>query len=76
MRGLSLVVEIGGYCLVAMCRLLIVASLAARAQLLLGMWDLPRPGIEPMSPALVGRFLTTGPPGKVPVYFVSSFDSK
>ena len=22
------------------------------------------PGIEPMSPALVGRFLTTGPPGK------------
>ena len=24
----------------------------------------PRPGIEPMSPALQGRFLTTGPPGK------------
>ena len=23
-----------------------------------------RPGIEPVSPALVGRFLTTGPPGK------------
>ena len=28
------------------------------------MWDLPRSGIRPMSPALVGRFLTTGPPGK------------
>ena len=28
------------------------------------MWDLPRPGIEPMSPALAGGFLTTGPPGK------------
>ena len=25
--------------------------------------DLPGPGIEPMSPALAGRFLTTGPPG-------------
>ena len=23
------------------------------------MWDLPRPGIEPMSPALAGRFLTS-----------------
>ena len=28
------------------------------------MWDLPGPGIEPMSPALAGEFLTTGPPGK------------
>ena len=27
-------------------------------------WDLPRPGIKPMSPALAGRFSTTGPPGK------------
>ena len=27
------------------------------------MWDLPRPGIEPMSPALTGGFLTTGPQG-------------
>ena len=24
----------------------------------------PRPGIEPASPALAGGFLTTGPPGK------------
>ena len=28
------------------------------------MWDHPRPGIEPVSPALAGRFLTTAPPGK------------
>ena len=28
------------------------------------MWDLPRPGIEPVSPALAGGFLTTAPPGK------------
>ena len=27
------------------------------------MWDLPRPGIEPMSSALVGKFFTTEPPG-------------
>ena len=28
------------------------------------MWDLPRPGLEPVSPALAGGFLTTAPPGK------------
>jgi len=28
------------------------------------MWDLPGPGIELMSLALAGRFLTTGPPEK------------
>ena len=28
------------------------------------MWDLPGPGIEPVSPALAGRFFTTEPPGK------------
>ena len=28
------------------------------------MWDLPRPGLEPVFPALAGRFLTTAPPGK------------
>ena len=27
--------------------------------------DLPDPGIEPMSPALAGRFLTTVPSGKL-----------
>ena len=28
------------------------------------MWDLPEPGIEPMSPALTGGLSTTEPPGK------------
>ena len=28
------------------------------------MWDLPGPGLEPVSPALAGRFSTTAPPGK------------
>ena len=28
------------------------------------MWGIPRPGLEPMFPALAGRFLTTAPPGK------------
>ena len=27
-------------------------------------WDLPGPGIEPVSPALAGEFLTSGPSGK------------
>ena len=26
------------------------------------MWDLPGSGIEPVSPALAGRFVSTGPP--------------
>ena len=34
------------------------------AQLLRSMWDPPRPGLEPMSPALAGRLSTTAPPGK------------
>ena len=65
--------------------LAIAASLAAKhrlqtrrlsncgswAQLLRGMWDLPRTGLEPMSPALAGRFSTTAPPGKplLPSFF-------
>ena len=28
------------------------------------MWDPPRPGLEPVSPALAGGFPTTAPPGK------------
>ena len=28
------------------------------------MWDLPRPGLEPVSPALADRFSTAAPPGK------------
>ena len=34
------------------------------ALLLPSTWDLPGPGIEPLSPALAGGFLTTEPPGK------------
>ena len=33
----------------------------AQAQLLHGKWNLPRPGIEPGSPALAGGFLSTVP---------------
>ena len=53
------------------------------------MWDLPGPGLEPMSPALAGGFLTIVPPGKSlnliyiifslliqePCVFISSFMS-
>ena len=41
-----------------------LSSCGSRAQLLRGMWELPRPGLEPVSPALAGRLLTTAPPGK------------
>ena len=43
-----------------------LSSCASRTQLLRGMWALPRPGLEPMCPALAGRFSTTVPPGKPP----------
>ena len=80
MRGLSLVAASGGHsssqC--AGLSLTIAASLVgehrlqtrrlsnhgSRAQPLRGMWDLPRPGLEPVSPALAGRFSTTAQPGK------------
>ena len=41
-----------------------LSNCGSRAQLLHGTWDLPRPGLEPVSPALAGRFSTTVPPGK------------
>ena len=41
-----------------------LSSCGVQPGLLCGMWDLPGPGIEPASPALAGRFLTTAPPGK------------
>ena len=41
-----------------------LSSCGSRAQLLYSMWDLPRTGLEPMSPALAGGFSTTAPPGK------------
>ena len=41
-----------------------LSNCGSRAQSLHGMWDLPRPGLEPVSPALAGRLPTTAPPGK------------
>ena len=41
-----------------------ISSCDARASLLCGMWDLPGPGLKPVSLALAGRFSTTAPPGK------------
>ena len=43
-----------------------LSNCGSRAQLLHGKWDPPRPGLEPVSPALAGRFPTTAPPGKPP----------
>ena len=77
-RGLSLVAASGGHSsswcaglslsrpLVAEHRLQTrrLSSCGSQAQLLCGLWDLPRPGLEPVSPALAGRFPTTAPPGK------------
>ena len=39
-------------------------SCGTRASLPHNMWDLPGPGIKPVSLTLLGGFLTTGPPGK------------
>ena len=39
-------------------------SYSAPALVLWGMWNLLWPEVKPVSPALTGRFLTTGPPGK------------
>ena len=46
-----------------------LSSCGARASLLCSMWDLPGPGLEPMSLALAGGFLTTVPPGKPRTFF-------
>ena len=76
--GLSLVAASGGYSSSRRAGLSLSQPLAAehrlqtrrlssrgsRAQPLHGMWDPPRPGLEPLSPALTGRLSTTAPPGK------------
>ena len=46
-----------------------LSNCGLRAQLLRGMWDPPRPGLEPVSPALAGRFSTTAPPEKPSTWF-------
>ena len=50
------------------CRL---SSCGSRAQLLRSMWDLPRPGLKPTSPALAGGLSTTVPPGKPSFAFLT-----
>ena len=63
-------VAVGGLCLVAVSG----GYSLSRAQLLRGMWHLPGPGLEPVSPALAGGFSTTVPPGKPrPVFFFFFF---
>ena len=47
-----------------------LSSCGPRAQLLHGMWDFPRPGLEPVSPALAGRLSTTAPPGKPNLFLI------
>ena len=51
-----------------------LSSCGSRVQSLRGMWDLPRSGLEPVSPALAGRLSTTAPPGKPPRLFLSEGD--
>ena len=46
-----------------------LSNCGSRAQPLRGMWDPPRPGLEPVSPALAGRLSTTAPPGKPETVF-------
>ena len=46
-----------------------LSSCGTQALLLRGMWDLPGRGLQPVSPALAGRFLTTVPPGKPYIAF-------
>ena len=87
---LSLIMLREGYSLVEGRRLLTaVASVVADLELVssavwltgsvapCGMWNLPGPGIEPMSPVLAGRFLTTGTPEKfLRIVFIFSNDQK
>ena len=83
-RGLSLVAARGGPLFIAVRGPLTIAaslvvehrlqtrrlsSCGSQTQLLRGMWDLPRPGLEPVSPALAGRFSTTAPPGKPYLFY-------
>ena len=44
----------------------------AQAQLLHTMWNLPRPGITPVSPDLADRFLSTAPPGNSCILFLNN----
>ena len=74
--GLSLSTASGGYCSLrcmgfSLQWLLLLWLTSSRhtgfsscgTQALDGMWDLPGPGLEPVSLALAGGFRTTAPPG-------------
>ena len=70
-RGLLIAVASRG---LSSCNLLalecaIFRNCGTQAQLLPRMWDLPRPGIELLSPALADGFLSTVLPGKSRIYF-------
>ena len=82
---LSLATVSGDYSFTVVCGLLIVGdfsccrtlalehagfSSCAQAQQLCGIWYLSRPGIQPMSLALAGGFLTTGPSGQSMNHFL------
>ena len=46
------------------------SSCGTQALLPQSMWNLPGPGIAPVSPALVSGFFSTGPPGKSCLYIL------
>ena len=53
-----------------------LSNFGSQAQPLHGMWDPPRPGLEPVSPTLAGRLPTTVPPGKPQIaYFFLSVNN-
>ena len=62
--GLSLVAESVGYSSLRAPEHTDFSSCGTQAQLLLSMWNLPGPSIEPVSSASAGGFLSTTPPGK------------
>ena len=83
MRGLSLVAASGGHSSSqctgpSLSRPLLLWSTGSRCagsavvahgpSCSAAMWDPPRPGLEPVSPELAGRFSTTAPPGKPHVF--------
>ena len=55
-----------------------LSNCGSRTLLLRSIWDPPRPGLEPVTPALAGRFSTTAPPGKPHLFLlsISFFDSE
>ena len=50
-----------------------LSNCGSQAQSLRGTCDPPRPGLEPVSPALAGRLSTTVPPGKPPCLLIEAF---